>query len=391
MRILLTLSLLAMSALAQSTAPQTAPKTEATQTAAPKTAGPQKLPESLTAAECARLSRELSEEGGYFRSDNFTSNETSYLHIVDKLKQLAQKGGAYLGVGPEQNYTYIAKTRPQIVFLLDIRRQAIIQHLMYKAVFHHSPTRVEFLARLLSKPLPKEKPAATLSLNETLALVDKIPADEPTYTANLALIRKTIEDDFQFPLSAEDQKSLEYVYKSFRADGLSISYRMDSWQGSWFPTLKEILAETDLNGIQTGFLATVDDFEFMRGMHRKNLIIPVVGNFGGKKAIAAIGEYLRQRNTTVTAFYLSNVEQYLFGDGIFGAFAENVRRLPLSDKSLFIRAVAGRMPHPARINGHRLVTLMQSMKVFLDDYDKGLYGDYIALSMTNYIAAELPK
>src|SRR6185436_7936591 len=92
----------------------------------------QKAPESLSAAEFSRLSREFSEEGGYFRSDNFTSNETSYLHVVDKLKQLGASGGAYLGVGPEQNFTYIAKIRPRIAFIVDIRRQAVIQHLMFK-------------------------------------------------------------------------------------------------------------------------------------------------------------------------------------------------------------------------------------------------------------------
>nr|MDQ3011171.1 hypothetical protein [Acidobacteriota bacterium] len=87
--------------------------------------------DGLTAAEFSRLSREFSEDGGSFRSDNFTSNETPYLHIVDKLKQLGATDGAYLGVGPEQNYTYIARIRPRIAFLFDIRRQAIIQHLMY--------------------------------------------------------------------------------------------------------------------------------------------------------------------------------------------------------------------------------------------------------------------
>src|SRR5437667_5845619 len=75
-------------------------------------------PESLSAAEFARLIRECSEEGGFFRSDNFISNETSYLHIVDKLRQLGAAGGAYLGVGPEQNFTYIAKLRPRIAFIV---------------------------------------------------------------------------------------------------------------------------------------------------------------------------------------------------------------------------------------------------------------------------------
>src|SRR5436190_6664036 len=112
--------------------------------------------ESLSAAEFSRLVRDLSEEGGSFRSDNFTSNETSYLHVVDKLKELGATGGAYLGVGPEQNFTYIAKVRPRIAFIIDIRRQALIQHLRSKAIFHLAPSRVQDLSLLLSKPVPKE-------------------------------------------------------------------------------------------------------------------------------------------------------------------------------------------------------------------------------------------
>src|SRR5438128_10316664 len=77
----------------------------------------QAQPESLSAAEFSRLIRELSEDGGFFRSDNFTSNETSYLHVVDKLRELGATGGAYVGVGPEQHFTYLAKVRPRIAFI----------------------------------------------------------------------------------------------------------------------------------------------------------------------------------------------------------------------------------------------------------------------------------
>jgi len=101
----------------------------------------QKPPDSLSALEFSRLVREVSEEGGYFFSDNLISNETPYLTVVDKLRQLAAGGGAYIGVGPEQNFTYIAKLRPRIAFIVDIRRQAMIQHLMYKAIFQLSPNR----------------------------------------------------------------------------------------------------------------------------------------------------------------------------------------------------------------------------------------------------------
>jgi hypothetical protein len=349
-------------------------------------------PDNLSAAEFSRLSHEFSEVGGYFRSDNFTSNETSYLHVADKLRQLAQPGGAYIGVGPEQNFTYIAKLRPRIAFIVDIRRQAIIQHLLYKAVFQLAPTRAQFLARLLSRPLPKENALpANASLHDLLVYFSKTPADEKAYQANLAEVRKTIEKDFLFPLSEGDLTSLDYVYHSFRDDGLEISYRMEgSWGGGYFPTLREILAETDLQGKQGNFLASVEDYEFVRGLQRKNLIIPVIGDFGGEKALAAIGDYLKKTGFTVTAFYTSNVEQYLFGGDSFAAFARNVKKLPLSEKSLFIRAVAGRMPHPARVNGHRLTTLLQLMKVFVKDFDEGRYPSYTDLVTTNFIAAERP-
>lgn len=356
-------------------------------------AASQKAPESLSPAEFSKLINEMSEPGGYFRSDNFTSNETSYLHIVDKLKQMGASGGAYIGVGPEQNFTYIAKIRPKIAFIMDIRRQAVIQHLMYKAIFHLSPTRAQFLSRLISRPLPKEKsPGADASLNELLAFLEKAPSDEKAYRANLEDIRRAIEEDFAFKLSDADRKSLEYVYNSFREDGLDISYRMDggSWGYNYFPTLREILACTDLNGRQGNFLATNDDYDFLRDLNRRNLIIPIVGDFGGGKALLAIGDYLRGHGLTVTAYYTSNVEQYLFGSDSFEAWANNVKRLPLNEKSLFIRAIAGRMPHPGRLPGHRLATLLQLMTVFVKDFNDGLYPTYNDLIFTHYIMAEKP-
>lgn len=350
--------------------------------------------ESLTAAEFSRLSRELSEEGGSFRSDNFTSNETAYLTVVDKLRELGATGGAYLGVGPEQNFTYIAKIRPRIAFIVDIRRQAILQHLLYKAVFHLSPNRVQFLSLLFSRPLPKEKaPTPSSTISEILACFDQTPADEKAYAANLATIRKTITEEFQFPLSEQDLSALEYVYKTFRTDGLAINYRSgDGGQGGFgrggFPVLKDLITQTDLNGKLGNFLTSNDDYDFVRGMQRKNLIIPVVGNFAGSKALAGVAEYLKKNGYTVTAYYLSNVEQYLFESDVFSVFANNVRKLPLTDKSLFIRSASGRFPHPARLPGHRAATLLQNMNVFLKDFDAGVYTSHRELVMTHYIAPE---
>jgi hypothetical protein len=347
--------------------------------------------ESLPASEFSRIVREFSEDGGYFRSDNFTSNETAYLTVVDTLRRLGASGGAYLGVGPEQNFTYIAKIRPRIAFIVDIRRQAVIQHLMYKAVFHLSPDRVQFLSRLLSRPLPKDKVLkGDAPIQEIVAYFSQAAADEKTYAANLAAVRKTIEEEFQFPLSESDLKSLDYVYKSFREDGLDIAYRMDDSRGGYFPTFRDLILQTDLNNKLGNFLAVAEDYEFLRNMHRKNLIIPVVGDFGGKKALRAVGDYLRKNGFTLTAFYTSNVEQYLFQNEIFAAFAENVRTLPINDRSLFIRSATGRFPHPARLPGHRASTLLQQISVFLKDFSEGRYQSYFELVTINFIGPDKP-
>jgi hypothetical protein len=154
--------------------------------------------DNLPAAEFARLVRDLSEEGGYFRSDNFTSNETSYLHIVNKLREQGATGGAYIGVGPEQNFTYIAKVRPKIAFIIDIRRQAVIQHLMFKAIFYLAPTRMHYLSLLLSRPLPKDKtPSPDTPVAEMLSFFSQAQPDEKTYAVNLASLRRVIKDDFR--------------------------------------------------------------------------------------------------------------------------------------------------------------------------------------------------
>jgi hypothetical protein len=355
-------------------------------TAQTPTSGP---PESLSASEFSRLINEFSEEGGYFLSDNFTSNETSYLHVVDKLRELGATGGAYIGVGPEQNFTYIAKIRPRIAFIIDIRRQAIIQHLMFKAIFHLAPDRTQFLARLLSRPAPPANGPS--ELNQILAYFSKTPASEQLYAANLAAIKKAIQEDFQFPLSEADQKSLMYVYQNFRTDGLDIAFRMDgSWGGS-FPTLKELIVETDLQNKPGHFLTSKEDYDFVRDLHRRNLIIPVVGDFAGRKALAAIGGYLKKQGLTVTAFYTSNVEQYLFEGGSDVGFVNNVRKLPINDHSFFIRAIINmRYQHPEQLAGHFSTTLLQRMDVFVQDFDAGRYRSYTEMITTHYIAADKP-
>jgi hypothetical protein len=105
--------------------------------------------------------------------------------------------------------------------------------------------------------------------------------------------------------------------------------------------------------------------------------------------LAAIGYYLRKHDLTVSAYYLSNVEQYLFDGSSFEAFAKNVKKLPLTDKSLFIRAVFNmRYSHPAAVPGHISTTLMQLMTGFVKSFDAGKYHDYGDVIFSDFISAQ---
>src|SRR5215471_7210925 len=111
------------------------------------------LPETFTDSDFWSMVTDFSENGGYFRSDNFVSNESTFQWVIPDLKKKLKAGGVYMGVGPDQNFTYIAALRPKVAFIVDIRRQNMLLHLMYKGLFELSSNRKEFLSKLFGRPL----------------------------------------------------------------------------------------------------------------------------------------------------------------------------------------------------------------------------------------------
>ena len=296
------------------------------------------LPLQLTDDEFWTVIASFSEPNGTFLSENFVSNERSYQQIVGQLAEGRQPASAYIGVGPEQNFTYILALKPQIAFVVDIRRQNMIEHLMYKAIFELSEDRVGFLSRLFSRPRPDN-----MDLNATVeTLIDAF--DNQTDAAqvfqdNLDAIQNRLVKHHGFPLNAEDQFSLRRVLLAFRLAGPNLTYNGPNFAPGLMPGFGEIMKQTDKNGVNRGFLATEANFQIIRELQMKNLLIPVVGDFGGPRAIRSVGEYLRNHSSTVTAFYTSNVEQYLFQNDVWREFYANLATLPVNSKSVIIRGL----------------------------------------------------
>jgi hypothetical protein len=302
------------------------------------------LPAQFNDREFWELSSSLSEPDGSFHSDNFVSNERSFQTVLAELSVIRQPGSAYIGVGPEQNFTYLLAVKPKIAFILDIRRQNLIEHLMYKALFELSENRAEFLSRLLSRGRPAGV-GRNSSVEDLFAAFNAIPVDDQLFQANLSTIRDHLIKDHGFPLSQDDQSSLARVFRAFTSGGGNLTYdgpipdRGMRTSTGFMPTLEELMMETDREGKHQSFLATEDNYRSIRALQEKNLIIPVVGNFAGPRALRAVGQYLRDHGATVTSFYTSNVEQYLFGDGSWPGFYANVATLPVNQKSVIVRGL----------------------------------------------------
>jgi hypothetical protein len=302
-----------------------------------------RLPSHLADQEFWLLAADLSELGGTFRSDNLLSNESRLQFVIPDLLKTVSRGGAYVGVGPEQNFTYIAALQPSIAFIVDIRRGNLQLHLMYKALFELSADRAEFVSRLFSRPRPDDLDAASTP-SEIFETYANAPPSEALYEENLKAIEDQLAGVHGFPLSAEDRRGIAHVYHAFYAFGPGINYSSSETGNAnlgYRPTYTDLMVATDGAGDTRSYLAAEESFAIVKALQTKNLIVPVVGDFAGSKAVRAVGAYLKQHDAIVSAFYVSNVEQYLRLERVWGSFCGNASRLPIDETSTFIRAGRG--------------------------------------------------
>jgi len=321
------------------TPPSAVQSTPAAATPAPTpvaSAERQTLPDRLSDADYWKLEQAISEPGGYFRiEDNYTSNEMEIGQLFTQLRDEHVSGDVYMGVGPEQNFTYIAAIRPRMAFIVDIRRQAVMQHLMFKAIFELAPDRAEFISLLFGKPRPPIG-AADTSIQRIWELYRNVASDSALSAKTWARVVDRLTNVHGFTFTQDESDKLKAVYDAFYFYGPSISTR--GYSGGRGGDFAELTAYSmDQSGRPRSFLSSEENYRYIKNLHERNLIVPVSGDFAGPKAIRAIGEYVRQHDAIVRAFYVSNVEQYLFGDNHDQLFYANVATLPIDSTSVFIR------------------------------------------------------
>lgn len=286
-----------------------------------------------------RMFSEFSEPSGYFQSDNLVSNELTFPALMPEIAKRTSRRSAYVGVGPEQNFSYLAALRPRIAFIVDIRRQNAILHLLYKALFELAPTRADFLSRLFSRA-PSSRLDPDLPVDRLVHAFAAEPPNAVAFHENLREVRSLLTSLHGFALGDDDMAALRFVYSAFFEEGPAVQYSFGSWRrGRPFPSFAELMTATDDRGVAASFLSTEESYGAIRDLQRRNLIVPVVGDFAGERGLRAVASYLEGRGLTLSVLYTSNVEQYLFRSEDWRAFYANLARFPVESDSVLVRSV----------------------------------------------------
>jgi hypothetical protein len=294
------------------------------------------LPAALSDREFWTLIQTVSESpGAYTLSDNLVSNEP---RVAENVRWLRPSGGVYIGVGPEQNFSYVARLRSAMAFIVDIRQENRNLHLLYKALFEVSSDRVEFVSRLFSRPRPPGLTSGS-SVDEIFRRFNAVSPSPDLYRRTAALVRERLLTTHGFPLSAIDLDWVDRAFTAFYTDGPAIQF----WgtriveKNAARPSYLALMTARDMMGRPQSFLATEDGFQFIRDLQSRNRIVPVVGDFGGIGAIRRVGEYVRDHADLVRAFYGSNVGVYLTTQQM-KTYCRNLAALPAPPDAWFIES-----------------------------------------------------
>ena len=347
-------------------------------------AAPRPLPDSI--ADLGALVARLSDAGGYFDTDNLISNERGYQQVLGAMDRIGVRGGAYIGVGPDQNYTYIANTHPRIAFVVDIRRDNMLEHLLFKALFAASANRAEYLALWTGRPVPANIASwANRPIDAIVAWIDSTRAT-PASIAHARALASDLVKQSGITLSAKDLATIARFHDAFIADGLSLQFTTDGRAPRpYYPTLRQLVLEHDANGRQRGYLASEAAFQRIKSMHRRNLIVPVTGDLAGAGTLAGIGGYLAAHGERVSVLYVSNVEDYLIRAGTFASYVGAVRMLPRDTNAVIIRSYFGGGGHPESTPEYYATQLLQRADRFVADSNVAGVPRYRDLVARDYV------
>lgn len=191
----------------------------------------------------------------------------SHYWISNELNQdlwhehLADLGGAYLGVGTDQNYLLAAWAKSDLMVVVDFDASIADLHQVYLLFFDEAETCEDFFLRW--SPEREE---------EGLALIDEKLGDRP------------------------DHDKIRKAYKIAR-------------QLVW-ARLRRVRKIYPERGIET-FVSDQAQYDHVRTLARNGRVFALRGDFTANDTMVAVGKAMHDSGFAFNVIYLSNVEQYV--------------------------------------------------------------------------------
>lgn len=296
-----------------------------------------------------------------YKCDCFVTSEVKYNEIISKCSPSeSDNEQVYIGLGPCQNFTYISNYRPKFAIIFDARIDNLIEHLMFKVIFEHCETPLEFLEMLFSRKINKELiKGKDYNANNLISVFEEGQVDEKLYIEN----KKIIKDYFITQWNANNDIiiTLDKILDEFYRRQLTItSVNESALKNLDIPSYKEIILASNSSNSNFHFLTSIERYEYVRKMHLENKIIPILGNIIDLKTIEKIKKILDKIQLKISMIYLSNMEEFLINrytikndkitswDNKEGLLKENyliiyeklirsLEQLPITDNCLLIR------------------------------------------------------
>ena len=208
-------------------------------------------------------------------------------------------GGGYTGVGIDQSYTFVAAAHSDWAWLFDYDPTVVRLHWILRAVILKSANRGEFVDHF--------RPAKQ---DEVLKILDEEYKDNP------------------------ELKAYREIYKVTRS-GL-LKYYEDQLKGIG-------------NDPTFGWLATDDNYTYIRTMYQQGRMRAFKGNMLDKNTMQGIGAAAKKMGVTIKIYYPSNApECWPFTK----EYKANVLGLPFDAGSIVLQTVSGLPPGYQHQTGH---------------------------------------
>lgn len=248
-------------------------------------------------------------EPSNYQLDCFVTNELAYNDVLVECLPTGTTG-AYVGVGPCQNLTYIGALRPRLAFVVDARIDNLLEHLMFKLLFERAETPAEYLGLLLSRDLGSSH-AVGSEPEAVVAAVEKCPVSPELFRTNLAWLRTEMSD--RWPLTDLHRNRIDRLYGEFFRRQLDIT-NVDAETTEnldEIANLRDVISARTSHGINLHFLTDAERYAVVRQLQRDDRVIPLLGNLGSGETTDRINELLRAYGESISTFYVSNIEEHV--------------------------------------------------------------------------------